>query len=61
MPCEHDLRHGLGVDILFHEPLKQGVAHGASALLVVEKLLFEIVAVFAMEVARGAGGLHHYI
>ena len=61
MPHKHHPLGGGGADILADIALEGGVAHPGAVFAVVERLLFQIVAIFTMEIALRAGGFGHDI
>ena len=61
MPGEKHLRHGLGLDVLSGELLQHLIAHQMSGSVLVKIVLFQIITVFASQVAMGACRLQHHI
>ena len=61
VPSEQHLLHGLRVDVLVDEALKQLVAHHALALRIVEARFLKVVAVGAAQIAARTCGLEHHI
>src|SRR5215471_8616798 len=61
LPGEIDLRYGLPPDVLPDIFLQHRIAHPPFAFFGIEFLLFQVKAVFAIEVADGADGLGEHV
>ena len=61
MPSEKHLRHGLCFDVFSGKLLQHLIAHQMSGSVLVKMVLFQIITVFASQVAMGACGLQHHI
>ena len=61
MPGKEYLGHGLCLDVLPGELLQHLIGHQMSGSVLVKMVLFQIITVFASQVAMGACGLQHHI
>ena len=61
VPGKEHLRHGLCLDVLPGELLQHLVGHQMSGSVLVKMVLFQIITVFASQVAMGTCGLQHHI
>ena len=61
VPGKEHLGHGLCLDVLPGELLQHLISHQMSGSVLVKMVLFQIITVFASQVAMGACGLQHHI